>query len=54
VQAEPWFIEQQDRVLMFVRRLCEKHHEERDQPLKTFRALIELDFHAEIVLHHDF
>src|ERR1039458_9354919 len=39
---------------MSVSSLCEKHNKERDQPLKTLRALIEFDFHAKVVLHDHF
>src|ERR1700682_1684718 len=39
---------------MLVCALREKHDEERYQPLKTFRTLIELDFDADVILDNDF
>jgi hypothetical protein len=33
---------------------CEKYNEKRDQPLKPFRALIEFDFDAKLILDNDF
>ena len=32
---------------------CEKYNEKRDQPLKPFRALIEFDFDAKLILDND-
>ena len=54
MQTEARLIEQKDGVLVLVRSLGKKDNEKRNQPLETFRALIEFDFDAEIIFDHDF
>ena len=53
MQTQTGLIQEQNRVLVFVGRFGKKDHEKRAEPLKTFRALVELDFNAELVFHDD-
>ena len=54
MQTQARLVQKQHRVFVFVGRFGKEHYEKRNQPLKTFRALVELDFDAKIILHHYF
>ena len=54
MQTQARFVEQKDGVLEVVRALGKKDDEERNQPLKTFGALVQLDLDPDVVLDNDF
>ena len=53
VEVQAGFIEQEDRVLVFVCGFGEEHHKKRHEPLEPFGALIQLDLHAQLVFDYD-
>src|SRR5437763_6270736 len=54
VQTQARFVEQKNGGLVVVRALGKKDDEERNQPLKTFGALVQLNLDSDVVLDNDF